>query len=102
MGIYFAVSWALLPLIPVAVLPEKIGRGILFAAGLFPFAYAGHARGAKKPALMAFLLSPTVIHGLLKPNIEWLPFMGVLLPPQVGVFFVTIKPQSDLGGWLAT
>jgi hypothetical protein len=101
-GIYFAVSWALLPLIPVAVLPEKIGRGILFAAGLFPFAYAGHALGAKRAALTLFLLSPKVSHGLLKSNIEWLPFMGVILPPQVGVFFVTIKPQSDLGGWLAT
>jgi len=72
-GIYFAEPWGLLPLNPVAVLPEKIGRGILFAAGLFPFTYAVHKLGAKKPALTAFLLSPTVIHDLLKSNIEWPP-----------------------------
>ena len=73
------MSWALLPLIPVAVLSEKIGRGILFAAGLFPFAYAGHALGAKRAALTLFLLSPKVSHDLLNLNIEWLSFMGVIL-----------------------
>lgn len=95
--IYFAAPWTLLPFIPIALLPEQVGRGILFVVGLCSFAYAGHRLGAKPVALAAFLLSPTVMHCLLNSNIEWLPLLGVILPAQIGLFLVVIKPQIGLG-----
>lgn len=95
--IYFAAPWALIPLIPFAVLPENIGRGMLFIVGLCAFAYTAHKLGAKPVAMIAFLLSPPVWHCLYNSNIEWLPLLGFVLPPQIGLFFLAIKPQIGIG-----
>src|SRR5690606_38971700 len=29
-------------------------------------------------------------------NIDWLPLVGFVLPPQIGLFFILIKPQMGL------
>lgn len=55
-------------------------------------------------ALVAFLLSPPVLHGLLNANIDCLAMLGFVLPPQLGLPFVLIKPQVGIGMaifWLA-
>jgi hypothetical protein len=41
-----------------------------------------------------FLLSPPVVHTILNANIEWLTILGFAFPPSIGLFFVTIKPQT--------
>jgi hypothetical protein len=89
--------WALIPLIPLALVPMKIGRAVLFLSGLISFAYVSFRLGAKPIAVAAFLLSPPVIHDLFFGNINWLPLLGILMPPQIGLFFVTVKPQI---GWV--
>jgi hypothetical protein len=91
--IFFAAPWGLIPLIPFAILPEAIGRAALLLIGLGSFAYTAHKLGGKTIALIAFLLSPPVMHCLLNSNIEWLPLLGFILPPQIGLFFISIKPQ---------
>jgi hypothetical protein len=30
---------------------------------------------------------------LLKGNIDWIPILGFVLPPQIGLFFIIVKPQ---------
>ena len=95
--IYFAPPWALIPLIPFALLPEQIGRGAIFSLGLIVFAYTAVKLGGNKIALTAFVLSPPVIHCLYNSNIEWMPILGFILPPQIGIFFVSIKPQIGIG-----
>ncbi len=95
--IFFSAPWALVPLIPFALLPENVGRAALFLLGLGSFAFTAQRLGAKPPALIAFLLSPPVMHCLLNSNIEWLPLLGFVLPPQLGLFFIVIKPQIGLG-----
>lgn len=103
MGIYFAAPWAVIPLIPYALLPESVGRGFVFVTGLVVFAIVAYRLGAKPVALIAFLLSPPVWHCLLNSNIEWLPLLGYILPAQFGLFFVSIKPQIGVGAgifWL--
>lgn len=77
---------------------------MLFLAGLTAYSYVAYRLGAKPLALAAFLASPPVVHGLLNANIEWLPLLGFVMPPQIGLFFILIKPQ--IGGavaifWLA-
>jgi hypothetical protein len=91
--IFFAAPWALFPLLPFALLPENLGRGILFLVGLIAYGYTAYKLGAKPVALVAFLASPPVMHGLLNSNIEWLPLLGFVMPPQIGLFFISIKPQ---------
>lgn len=94
--IFFAPPWALIPLLPFAMLPESIGRAVLFLLALVCYAYTAFRLEARPPALAAFLASPVVMHGLLNSNIEWLPLLGFVLPPQIGLVFVTIKPQIGL------
>lgn len=95
--IYFAAPWSVIPLIPFALLPEAIGRAALFTLGLIAFSFSALKLGANKVALIAFLFSPPVIHCLYNSNIEWIPILGFILPPQIGLFFVAVKPQIGLG-----
>jgi hypothetical protein len=85
--------WALVPLIPMALLPVRIARAVLFLVGLASFAYVPYRLGAKPVAVAAFLLSPPVIHDLFFGNINWLSLLGFIMPPMPGLFFVTTKPQ---------
>ncbi|GAP06394.1 hypothetical protein ATHL_01248 [Anaerolinea thermolimosa] len=95
--IFFSAPWSLLPLIPLAVLPENIGRAILFLLGLGLFTFTARRLGATPLSCVAFLLSPPVLHCLLNSNIEWMPLLGFVLPPQIGLFFLSIKPQIGIG-----
>ncbi len=93
---FFAAPWSLLPLLPFALLPEGLGRAALFAASVLALAFTAHRLGAKPLTLAAFLLSPPVMAGLLSADIEWLALLGFALPPQVGLFFVLVKPEIGL------
>jgi len=93
---FFNPPWTVLPMIPLAFLPEQIGAALMFVAGLAGFAFAAHRLGASPIVLGAFILSPPVMHSLLNGNIDWLPLVGFVLPPQIGLFFILIKPQMGL------
>ena len=101
---FFNAPWALLPLIPLVPLPESIGRAVLVVISLIAFEYTACRMGAKLPAVLLLLLSPPVLHGLLNGNIDWLATLGFILPPQIGLFFIVIKPQVGVAVavyWLA-
>ncbi|MBK6645026.1 MAG: hypothetical protein IPG44_04605 [Anaerolineales bacterium] len=91
---FFAAPWGLLPLLPLALLPIEMGRAFVMVIGLAVFGYAAYRAGAKPYAAVLFLLSPPVIHTILNANIEWIPILGFVLPPWLGLFFVTVKPQT--------
>lgn len=85
--------WCLLPLLPIVWLPENVGRALQVLMGLAGFGYVAYRLGAKPLALAGFLVSPPVLHCLLNGNIDWIPLLGVVLPPQVGLFLLVAKPQ---------
>ena len=93
---FAGAPWVLIPFIPLAYLPENLGRGVLFSIGVFSFAFAAIRMGARPAALVAFLLSPVVFHCLLNSNLDFLPIVGFILPPQVGLFFMAAKPQMGM------
>ncbi len=96
--------WALLPVLPVAILPERLGRAVFLLTSIVAFAFAAYRLGAKPATLAVFMVSPPVLHSLLNANIDWMPLLGFGLPPPVGLFFVVIKPQIGFGiglFWLA-
>lgn len=93
---YAGAPWGLLPLLPLALLPESAGRAVLFFISLGSFAYTAVRLGAKRLALVAFLLSPPVMHCLLNANLDWMPLLGFILPPQIGLFFLAVKPQVGI------
>ena len=55
---YFNVPWAVLPLIPIAILPEQIGRAVLFVCALIAYTFTAHRFGAKPLTLVFFLENP--------------------------------------------
>ncbi len=95
-GFYYAI-WALLPLMPLALLPEAWGRALYFLMSTIGFSYAAWRMGGKPLAVGAFLFSPPVMHCLLNANLDWMPLLGVVLPPQIGLFLLVIKPQMAFG-----
>lgn len=89
--------WALIPMIPIALLPETTGRLLLIFVSLISFAIVAVKLGAKPIALVAILLSPLVFQCLYYGQIDFLPLLGLIFPPWLGLFFVTIKPQVGVG-----
>jgi hypothetical protein len=93
---YVHAPWTMIPLIPLALLPEAVGRVMLLFCSLASYAFVAYRLGGKKIAVAAFLLSPLVMHVLLNGNMDWLAVIGFVLPPQIGLFFVSIKPQVGI------
>jgi hypothetical protein len=90
---YFNAPWAIIPLIPLALLPESYGYAVLILLSIAGFTYTAHRLDGTKIAVIMILVSPPVFHSLLNGNIDALAIIGFILPPQIGLFFVIIKPQ---------
>jgi uncharacterized membrane protein len=69
---------------------------LLVIVSLATFVFVAHRLGAKPWAIILLLLSPPVIHLELVSNLDWLVVLGFVLPPQIGLFFITIKPQMGV------
>lgn len=95
--VFFAAPWATLPLIPFALMPYEIGRWCLLVTGLCAFAFSAYHLGAKPITLSLFILSYPVLSDIANGNIEWMAMLGFVLPPQIGLIFVMVKPQVGIG-----
>ena len=93
---FYSPVWALLPFLPLAFLPASIGRSILFIISLLAFTYSARKLGAGPWMIAAFLLSPPVVFSLWLASNDWMPLLGFVLPPQMGLFFVLSKPQMGV------
>lgn len=91
------VPWAVIPILPFAWLPPTIGRAAFLVFSLFVFAFVAYKMGGNPIVVGTFVASPPVVHCLLNANIDWMTLIGFILPPQIGLFFVVIKPQLTAG-----
>jgi len=91
------IPWAILPILPFAWLPPDIGRAAFFVFSFLAFAYTAYKLGGSPIAIGIFIASPPVMHCLLNANIDWMTLLGFFMPPQIGLFFVIIKPQLTAG-----
>jgi hypothetical protein len=90
---YAGAPWGLWLLLPLALLPESLGRALHFSATLLAFAYAARRLGAGPWGAGLLVASPPVVHCLLNSNLDWMPVLGFVLPPQWGLFLIAVKPQ---------
>ena len=88
--------WALIPLIPMAILPERVGNALLGTITIIAFGYTAHKLGAKPLTIILFLTLPVTLYNIIQVNVDWLVGLGLLLPPQLGLFFVLLKPQIGI------
>lgn len=93
---YYNPPWILIPMIPMAILPDKVGNGVLFVVSFCFIVYSAIRFGAKPVSLLAFLLSFPVIFLLLFGQIDWMVLFGFTLPPQIGLLFILSKPQIGI------
>jgi hypothetical protein len=85
--------WTLLPLMPFALLPAQVGAVTMIFVSLGIFYFVARRFGAVPLVAAALLFSPAVVLDILAVNVNSLVAVGLLLPPQIGLFFVLIKPQ---------
>jgi hypothetical protein len=90
---FFNPPWTAIALIPFAIFPEQVGRILMIFVGLIAYAGIAYKLGGTKWAITAIVLSPPVMHNMLNGNIDWLALVGLIMPPQIGLFFITMKPQ---------
>jgi len=90
---FYNPPWALIPLMPIAALPDWLARPALFVVGLAGYAVALRRLGAGRVSSAAFILSPFVIHDLIDGNIDWMPLLGMTIPNALGVMLLLTKPQ---------
>ena len=89
--------WAALLVLPFAVLPSEVGRGLLLVASVASLTYTAWRLHAPRLAVVALLLSPTAIGSLLAANLDAFVILGLFLPPASGLLLLMIKPQIGLG-----
>jgi hypothetical protein len=90
---FLIAPWSFVLFVPLGLLPENLGMAVLLIVGLVAYAYIAIRLGARPLGLVAILLSPQVMHNLINGNIDWLALLGFVLPPQIGLFFLALKPQ---------
>jgi hypothetical protein len=96
---FFNPPWALIPLIPFALMPPTLGNAFICLLTLLSFGFVVYKMGGKASVIILFLLLPQTLYNLSQVNVDWLVALGFLMPPQIGLFFILIKPQ--LGVFLA-
>jgi hypothetical protein len=84
----------LIPLLALfALLPDKFSWGLYTVFGFLGYALAFKRMGADLRGVILGLLSGWVIFELSYGNIDWIIFLGATLPPQSGIWLVSLKPQ---------
>jgi hypothetical protein len=90
------VPWTLIPLLPLAFFSERVSGVLYFIISLALYALTAIKLKASRMALIVFLLSSPVVYGMRMLNVDAMVLMGFILPPQIGLFFVLIKPQIGI------
>ncbi|GAB4454939.1 MAG: hypothetical protein Kow0070_02330 [Anaerolineales bacterium] len=90
------MPWTLIPILPLAFFSERVSSVLYFILSLGLYAWTAIRLKASRAALIAFLLSPPVVYGMILLNIDALVLAGFILPPQIGLFLVLLKPQMGI------
>jgi hypothetical protein len=93
---FYNPPWTLIPLIPFALLPDKLSAGVFFIASLIAYVYVAKKLGANNLAVVATLASIPALFSALSGNITGLVALGLVLPPEWGLLLVLTKPQIGL------
>lgn len=92
------MTWSLIPLLPLSLPPPEIGRAALSSIAILVFAYSARRLGATwETAIVIAGLTTYTLHNLWNPNTDWMVALGYVLPPPVGLLFVSVKPQVGAG-----
>ena len=90
------VPWTLIPMLPLAFFSERVSGILYFILTFAIYALVAVRLKASRVALLAFLFSSPVVYGMRMLNVDMLVLLGFTPPPQIGLFFILIKPQVSI------
>ncbi|GAB4579658.1 MAG: hypothetical protein Fur0022_23960 [Anaerolineales bacterium] len=85
--------WFLLPLFPLTILPETLGRTLNNLLNVLAVVLLVRHLKGNTLAMCAALCSPSLLATNIVSNIEWMPILAALIPGAWGVPWLVIKPQ---------
>ena len=85
--------WILLVYLPFTLLPYPFGSALFMVVGFVVYLYIYSRYNSSLLSAAFYLLSAPVVWGLLGGQISWIILIGLLLPPQYGLFLILAKPQ---------
>ena len=94
---FYNPPWALLFIAPITILTPPWDFGLLLFVHFVVFGIIGIKFGLSPFSFVLALLSYPVLAGMFAGQIEWLPLLGLIMPPWLGVLFLMIKPQVGIG-----
>lgn len=93
----YNAPWALLPFVPLALLPPHLGYVGTFILNAIGLGYIAWKLSGKRMVVLLFLTSYPAVGGLVVGGLDWLPMLSFVLPAPIGLIFAAMKPQIGLG-----
>jgi hypothetical protein len=88
--------WAIF-FLPHALLPLRISMAINASLNVVMLVIANRKFGGGLWGLVLILTSSYFLMLIANDNLDWLPLLGVMLPPQWGLILLSVKPQALAG-----
>jgi hypothetical protein len=93
---FYNAPWLLIPYIPLAFLPDVPSVMVIWIIAILSLVIVSQKLGANHLTTAILLLSPALGYELFVTNLNWLIAVGLILPPQIGLFFLLAKPQLGI------
>ena len=90
---FYNPPWALLPVLPFAVLPWPVAQPLFGALVMSAFAFVCYRIRIPPVGGVAFLLSLPVLETVYLGNLEWLSLLSLCVPVGFDILLAMIKPQ---------
>lgn len=94
--LFVSPPWVAVLFIPLALLPDILASGIMFASILFSLIYIADKMNADKVSIIFLLISPPVIQLLWTGNIDAFVMLGLVVAHPLGIILLSCKPQISL------
>lgn len=93
---YYNAPWLLIPFIPLAFLSDIPSTLVIWIVAVLSVVIVAQKLGASHLTIAVLLLSPALGYELFVTNLNWLIAIGLILPPQIGLFLLLSKPQLGI------
>jgi len=90
---FYNPPWMLLLYLPFLAIPYPFNLALFISIALAVYLYVYTRYNDNLLSAGLFLISAPVFVGLFMGQLDWVVLLGLLLPPQYGLFLILAKPQ---------
>lgn len=85
--------WIIPIALPFAYLPSRLARAAWLATSMLVYVYVLRKLKASIVGAVLFMLSPMILQSIMAGQLEWLVFLGLVVPRPIGLILLALKPQ---------